>query len=281
MIQLINLNPVKDIIREKLIEQYNSTTFMNTSKINISIDIEDVLKSYIETKQIKEPTIYITPNAYLKMRKLVDATSSEIGWYGTVSEYPGLERVYLIDDIIVYPQTVTGATCEQDESKMFDFEMSLTTEQVNKKRFQGHSHVNMGVTPSGVDEAFYQDLLTQVTDYFIIAITNKRNEYTVRFYDIENNILYSNIPILLLLEDGSDLNLWYTEVIRNLQDKKIELPKTTESKFKFASDYYRHEESTNPYDLYYDPTLGYVTEEEIKMFKPKTEKQNKKNKRGR
>lgn len=281
MIQLINLNPVKDIIREKLIEKYNSTTFMNTSKINISIDIADVLDSYIETKQIKEPTIYITPNAYLKMRKLVDATSSEIGWYGTVSEYPGLERVYLIDDIIVYPQTVTGATCEQDESKMFDFEMSLTTEQVNKKRFQGHSHVNMGVTPSGVDETFYQDLLTQVTDYFIIAITNKRNEYTVRFYDIENNILYSNIPILLLLEDGSDLNLWYTEVIRNLQDRKIELPKPTESKFKFASDYYRHEESTNPYDLYYDPTLGYVTEEEIKMFKPKAEKQNKKNKRGR
>ena len=281
MIQLINLNPVKDIIREKLIEKYNSTTFMNTSKINISIDIADVLDSYIETKQIKEPTIYITPNAYLKMRKLVDATSSEIGWYGTVSEYPGLERVYLIDDIIVYPQTVTGATCEQDESKMFEFEMSLTTEQVNKKRFQGHSHVNMGVTPSGVDEAFYQDLLTQVTDYFIIAITNKRNEYTVRFYDMENNILYSNIPILLLLEDGSDLNLWYTEVIRNLQDRKIELPKPTESKFKFASDYYRHEESTNPYDLYYDPTLGYVTEEEIKMFKPKAEKQNKKNKRGR
>ena len=281
MIQLINLNPVKDIIREKLIEKYNSTTFMNTSKINISIDIADVLDSYIETKQIKEPTIYITPNAYLKMRKLVDATSSEIGWYGTVSEYPGLERVYLIDDIIVYPQTVTGATCEQDESKMFDFEMSLTTEQVNKKRFQGHSHVNMGVTPSGVDEAFYQDLLTQVTDYFIIAITNKRNEYTVRFYDIQNNILYSNIPILLLLEDGSDLNLWYTEVIRNLQDRKIELPKPTESKFKFASDYYRHEESANPYDLYYDPTLGYVTEEEIKMFKPKAEKQNKKNKRGR
>ena len=281
MIQLINLNPVKDIIREKLIEKYNSTTFMNTSKINISIDIADVLDDYIESKQIKEPTIYITPNAYLKMRKLVDATSSEIGWYGTVSEYPGLERVYLIDDIIVYPQTVTGATCEQDESKMFDFEMSLTTEQVNKKRFQGHSHVNMGVTPSGVDEAFYQDLLTQVTDYFIIAITNKRNEYTVRFYDIENNILYSNIPILLLLEDGSDLNLWYTEVIRNLQDRKVELPKPVESKFKFASDYYRHEESANPYDLYYDPTLGYVTEEEIKMFKPKAEKQNKKNKRGR
>lgn len=281
MIQLINLNPVKDIIREKLIEQYNSTTFMNTSKINISIDIEDVLNSYIETKQIKEPTIYITPNAYLKMRKLVDATSSEIGWYGTVTEYPGLERVYLIDDIIVYPQTVTGATCEQDESKMFEFEMSLTTEQVNKKRFHGHSHVNMGITPSGVDEAFYQDLLTQVTDYFIITITNKRNEYTVRFYDIQNNILYSNLPILLLLEDGSDLNLWYAEAIKNLQDKRIELSKPTESKFKFASDYYKHEEYTNPYNLYYDPTLGYVTEEEIKTFKPKAEKQNRKNKRGK
>ena len=48
MIQLINLNPVKDIIREKLIEKYNSTTFMNTSKINLTIDIADVLNMTVE-----------------------------------------------------------------------------------------------------------------------------------------------------------------------------------------------------------------------------------------
>ena len=165
--------------------------------------------NYINARSLTPPTIYISANAYVKMRMLVDQMSTEVGWYGTVTKCPGLQETYVIEDILVYPQTVTGATCEQDETKMFDFEMSLTTEQVNTKRFQGHSHVNMGVTPSGVDEQFYQDLLTQVTDYFIICITNKKNDYTVRFYDVENNILYTDVPIQLIQNDGSLYLDWY------------------------------------------------------------------------
>ena len=155
------------------------------------------------------------------MRMLVDQMSTEVGWYGTVTKCPGLQETYVIEDILVYPQKVTGATCEQDETKMFDFEMSLTTEQVNSKRFQGHSHVNMGVTPSGVDEQFYQDLLTQVNDYFIICITNKKNDYTVRFYDVENNILYTDLELKVLLDDGTDTNNWFTLVKDQVANKSI------------------------------------------------------------
>ena len=207
--QLINLNPVKEQVKEKLLEKYNETLFMNTTKIELKLDIEDMLKEYIEQQNIVEPTIYITPNAYIKMRMLVDKNDKEIGWYGIVNEMPGLQATYIIEDIIVYPQKVTGVTVEQDEDRMFEFEMSLTTEQVNHKRFHGHSHVNMGTSPSGVDENFYQDLLSQVTDYFIITITNKRNEYTTRFYDVANNILYTDVPIQLIQNDGSLYLDWY------------------------------------------------------------------------
>lgn len=207
--QLINLNPVKEQVKEKLLEKYNETLFMNTTKIELKLDIEDMLKEYIEQQNIVEPTIYITPNAYIKMRMLVDKNDKEIGWYGIVNEMPGLQATYIIEDIIVYPQKVTGVTVEQDEDRMFEFEMSLTTEQVNHKRFHGHSHVNMGTSPSGVDESFYQDLLSQVTDYFIITITNKRNEYTTRFYDVANNILYTDVPIQLIQNDGSLYLDWY------------------------------------------------------------------------
>ena len=210
--RLINLEPVKDVVREKLIEKYNSTTYINTADINIKLDIKDLLEEYIESRSLTPPTIYISANAYIKMRMLVDQMSTEVGWYGTVTKCPGLQATYVIEDILVYPQTVTGATCEQDETKMFDFEMSLTTEQVNSKRFQGHSHVNMGVTPSSVDEQFYQDLLTQVTDYFIICVTNKKNDYTVRFYDVENNILYTDLELKVLLDDGTDTDNWFTLV---------------------------------------------------------------------
>ena len=219
--RLINIEPVRDVVRDKLIEKYNATTYINTEDINIKLDIKDLLNEYIESKSLTPPTIYISANAYVKMRMLVDQMSTEVGWYGTVTKCPGLQETYVIEDILVYPQTVTGATCEQDETKMFDFEMSLTTEQVNTKRFQGHSHVNMGVTPSGVDEQFYQDLLTQVNDYFIICITNKKNDYTVRFYDVENNILYTDLELKVLLDDGTDTNNWFTLVKDQVANKSI------------------------------------------------------------
>lgn len=219
--QLINLQPIKNIVREKLIEKYDSTLYMNTNKIDIQLDIKDILEAYIAEKQLVEPKIYITTEAYCKMRKLVDDTRTEIGWYGTVTKVPGLDSTYVIEDILVYPQKVTGATCEQDESKMFEFEMSLTTEQVNTKRFHGHSHVNMGVTPSGVDESFYQDILTQVTDYFIICITNKSNQYTVRFYDVQNNILYTDLKLEILNDDGTTLEHWYEEAKKCLTEPVV------------------------------------------------------------
>ena len=219
------------------------------------------------------------------MRTLVDNTETEIGWYGVVKKYPGLQETYVIEDIIVYPQRVTGATCEQDDNKIFEFEMSLTDEQVNNKRFQGHSHVNMGVTPSGVDEAFYQDLLSQVTDYFIITVTNKRNEYTTRFYDIANNILYSDVPIQVLLDNGTDIRSWYTEA-----EKQITKPVTTTTSIKstpltgktYNSSKSVYSGSSNVSDDYWDqmvmdPDLGYVTKWESEVYnykeiKPKEKK---------
>lgn len=288
---LINLDPIRNEIRTKLLEQYDTTTFMNTDTVSLKVDVKDLLEQYIEAKNIIEPTIYITADAYIKMRKLVEATETEIGWYGTVEEVPGLQRTYIINDIIVYPQHVTGATCEQDDDRMFDFEMSLTNEQVNHKRFHGHSHVNMGVTPSSVDENFYQDLLTQVTDYFIITITNKRHDYTVRFYDIENNILYSDLPILLLTEQGQDINFWYSDVIKQVvkptpvvtEPSRIVVPQKT--------GYYSHiddEEKpkskwTSPYDdLVYDDEYSYIFPEKKDWFdKKKEELQKGKGKRGR
>ena len=220
--QLISLAPVKEQVREKLIEKYNTTLFMNTSKIELKLDIEDILNEYIEQQHLVEPTVYITPNAYIKMRMLVDKTDKEVGWYGIVNQMPGLEATYIIEDIIVYPQKVTGTTVEQDDDKMFEFEMSLTTDQVNHKRFHGHSHVNMGTTPSGVDENFYQDILSQVTDYFIITVTNKKNEYTTRFYDVLNNILYTEVPIQLMQDNGTLYLDWFEENKKEINEPILE-----------------------------------------------------------
>jgi hypothetical protein len=253
---LINLEPVREQVRAKLLEKYDSTIYMNTSSIDIKVDVKEILEQFIEEKHLEEPKVYITTEAYVKLRKLVDDTTTEIGWYGTVTKMPGLESVFVIDDIIVYPQVVTGATCVQDDDRVFEFELSLSTDQVNRKRFHGHSHVNMGVTPSGVDEQFYQDILTQVDDYFIIMITNKSGNYYTRFYDMHNNILYTSIPVQVMLDDGIALEHWYDDATQNnLKEHTYSAPvKAGADKKNFQGSIF-----DSPYDDYdYDPYESYA-----------------------
>lgn len=253
---LINLEPVREQVRAKLLEKYDSTIYMNTSSVDIKVDVKEILEQYIEEKHLEEPKVYITTEAYVKLRKLVDDTTTEIGWYGTVTKMPGLESVFVIDDIIVYPQVVTGATCVQDDDRVFEFELSLSTDQVNRKRFHGHSHVNMGVTPSGVDEQFYQDILTQVDDYFIIMITNKSGNYYTRFYDMHNNILYTSIPVQVMLDDGIALEHWYDDATQdNLKEHTYTPPvKANADKKNFQGSIF-----DSPYDDYdYDPYESYA-----------------------
>ena len=278
--QLINLEPVKEQVKQKLIEKYDTTTFMNTDTVSLQVSIKEILEQYIADKHLIEPTVYITMEAHTKMRMLVDETTTEIGWYGIVTKCPGLEATYIIEDIIVYPQKVTGATCEQDDDKMFEFEISLTTEQVNHKRFQGHSHVNMGVTPSGVDEQFYTDLLTQVEDYFIIMVTNKKGDTYIRFYDVEHNIVYSNVPLNVLLVGGVDLGKWYDKQKENLSNKsylssglsnfKGSTLETSKKTYTAEDQAKRYEELWDDFEdenrVVWDDNLGMVTVKEQKYY---------------
>ena len=253
---LINLEPVREQIRAKLLEKYDSTIYMNTSSVDIKVDVKEILEQYIADKQLEEPKVYITAEAYVKLRKLVDDTTTEIGWYGTITKMPGFESVFVIDDILVYPQTVTGATCVQDDDRVFEFELNLSTDQVNRKRFHGHSHVNMGVTPSGVDEQFYQDILTQVDDYFVVMITNKSGAYYTRFYDMQNNILYTGIPVQVMLDNGIALEHWYDDATQNnIKEHTYTAPiKPGADKKNFQNSIF-----DNPYDDYdYDPYESYA-----------------------
>lgn len=267
---LINLEPVREQVRAKLLEKYDSTTYMNTSSVDIKIDVKEILEQYITDKQLEEPKVYITAEAYVKLRKLVDDTTTEIGWYGTVTKMPGFESVFVIDDILVYPQTVTGATCVQDDDRVFEFELNLSTDQVNRKRFHGHSHVNMGVTPSGVDEQFYQDILTQVDDYFIVMITNKSGAYYTRFYDMQNNILYTGIPVQVMLDNGIALEHWYDDATQNnIKEHTYTAPiKPGADKKNFQNSIFDNPYDDYDYESYADRYTRYYESTKLDKRKP-------------
>jgi hypothetical protein len=125
-----------------------------------------------------------------KMRALVQQCDREIGWHGTV-RYEADINTYIIEDIFVFPQEVTGATVQSiDEVYGLWLMETFDDEQFAKLRFHGHSHVNMSTFPSGVDTAYQENLIDRVQDFYIFVILNKRDDYYVCLYDVANNRMY-------------------------------------------------------------------------------------------
>lgn len=141
----------------------------------------------------RKATVYFTELAYRKFQALVDGFNNEVAWHGLA--YRGEDESkdeYYITDILVYPQEVTGATVTTDQKKYQDWLMSQEDNIFNNVRMQGHSHVNMGVSPSGVDENLYESILAQLDDtmFYIFQIWNKKGDKTCKVYDLAKNIMF-------------------------------------------------------------------------------------------
>lgn len=138
-----------------------------------------------------------SPAAFSKMMMLVQKFDSEVAWHGTARRSKKADNVFHIDDIFVYPQEVTGSTVNTDQLKYQQWLMSFDDETFNNIRMQGHSHVNMGTTPSGVDVTHQQSILGQLEEnmFYIFMIWNKKYESTIKIFDLKNNTLYETADI--------------------------------------------------------------------------------------
>lgn len=161
----------------------------------------------------KKAKVYVSEIAWLKMWTLISEFEKEVAWHGTAvrGENPG---EYYIKDILVYPQEVTGATVTTDQQKYEQWLKDLDDDTFNNLCFQGHSHVNMGTTPSAVDTALYDGILQQLDSdkFYIFMIWNKRREHTVKIYDYRDNVLYENNDTTVsIVEDGTGIEKFVKE----------------------------------------------------------------------
>jgi hypothetical protein len=164
----------------------------------------------IIAENIIKPTLGFTPLAWLKILQLVQSTSTEIGWHGIVTRTPET-GLYLIEDIVIYPQTVTGANVTTDDKEYGTWLQNFDDDTFNKIRYQGHSHVNFAVSPSGVDQNFYDSILQQMQegDYYIFMIINKKSDINVWIYDFAQNIIFDKEDISLkILYEDTDVLQW-------------------------------------------------------------------------
>lgn len=197
----------------------------SSSSINFSLD----LKNKTEGDKV---IVNFTTEAWLKLWALVNTERGEIGWHGIVEKVN--KGMYIIKDILMYPQYVTGTTVQTDDVGYGNWlHKELSDEQINNLRFHGHSHVNMSTSPSGVDTTWYNEILQGLgkDDFYIFGIFNKRDEYFMEIYDLAENTIYekSDITLNVMLNDNNYLNNW-VDITKNkyLQEKTFQTntPKT-------------------------------------------------------
>lgn len=137
---------------------------------------------------VTNPKIYYHPTAKAEIDYLVKVAPKEVGWLGTVRE---MDDGYMIEEIFIPEQTVSSAETDIDDNAMMTLGNELMERDIcpSKLIYWGHSHVNMGVTPSGQDERQIDEFLTD-SPVFIRGIYNKRGDSKVDVFDTNQGVVF-------------------------------------------------------------------------------------------
>ena len=179
----------------------------------------------VKLKEEEKIEIAFSEMAEKKMYYLIHECEKEIGWHGLVSRS---ENGFYVEDIIVFPQEVTGATVTSDDELYPTWMLSQPDEIYNKIRFHGHSHVNMATSPSGVDDTYQEQIIQQFmsspvdeNNFYIFGIFNKKGSYWLNIYDIYNNKFYETDDISYVFYQ-SDEQAWAKEQIKeNVKEEVV------------------------------------------------------------
>ena len=187
-------------------------------------------KDFGESKDTAE--VYFTVTAWSKMLMLIHEFSSEVAWHG-VAERIGVDggtHGYRITDILVYPQTVSGATVEMDEVEYAKWQFdNREDERFDHIHMQGHSHVNMNTFPSGVDTNHQDDIMALLPEnsFYIFMIYNKRLERWYKIYDNEANLVFENRDVTVKIEGEEGLEDFIKSAKESVKPRTYTYPKST------------------------------------------------------
>lgn len=192
--------PIK--ITEEIINNLINEFKENLEKTKFS-DGKVTYSKTLSSKQNKA-TLRFTEIAWIKMQTLISEFDNEVAWHGiAVRGKDESENEYIIKDILVYPQKVTGATVNTEQEAYEKWLYSDELEDVfNDIRMQGHSHVNMDTTPSSVDLHHQEEILYKLDDdmFYIFLIWNKRDEKNIKIYDLKKNELFETSDITVKID---------------------------------------------------------------------------------
>lgn len=160
------------------------------------------------------PKVLLTPEVYRDMFILIAGCDIEISWLGKV-EQKG--KNFLITKIYLPEQSCSGTSTEMSTSGLTDLAMKIINEEgadeYNKLRFWGHSHVRMGVTPSGTDEEQTRDF--KDNDWFIRSIGNKEGKMKFDIFYFKYGISLHDVEWEVYTEGSKEAEDYWKEQIQS------------------------------------------------------------------
>lgn len=167
---------------------------------------KDELTSWKERYGFKEDDgvvkIYYTPQAFAKTIQLVRFHPLEVGWNMVIKPY---KDGYRVEDIVVYPQKASAAYISVDVANYGLWKATLDEDVEANLNGHGHSHVNMSVFASIVDENQQHDeILTKKNGFYLFQIWNKRNEINSFFFDVDNRLYFTKNNIEMIVEETEE-----------------------------------------------------------------------------
>lgn len=186
----------------------------------------------------KLPNLLFTPQAAATMAYYVDECSDEIGWLGIVEKYE--DEMYLCTEVHLLEQEVNGGTTEISPMGLVKMAEELGLEKMQKIFLWGHSHVNMGVSPSGQDETQMKLFMENGMEWFFRIICNKKGDIGVTFYNYKENYVVEDVPWDVYYETGVEKAAIVAEMKEKVKKKTYYSPpsaNTGRDKDKWRSEY--------------------------------------------
>lgn len=222
--------------------------------------------------QDRRAALYFTPMAWVKMQLLIKNFDKEVAWHGIATRGEDPEKdEYIISDILVYPQTVTSTTVETDQAEYEKWLCDLPDDVFNNLRMQGHSHVNMGVSPSGVDTTHQGKILQQLDEdmFYIFLIWNKPGASWIKIYDFAKNAMFETADVDIHIVGDAFDHAAYMKEARELVKNQVYTPQS--GGYYYGSGYNGQYGAGKSYGTQGGST-GYQKPTEVKKPEPEPEK---------
>ncbi len=142
--------------------------------------------------KVPAPIVWYGPGILESIKYVIAKCTQEVGWWGTVER---IGNDFLVNKLFVPLQEVHGTETDITADTMAAMmeEIMAANGDPSTLYYWGHSHVNMGVSPSGQDEDQVAEYLETGMPFFIRGIYNKAGAAKVDVYDTERGICHQAV----------------------------------------------------------------------------------------